>query len=50
MTNSPGSIRLGIRIANNYTMRYTVMIEDPKPYTRPWSTSYIYRVNPGTEN
>ena len=28
---------------------YTVTIEDPKAYTHPWSTSYIYGVNPGTE-
>jgi hypothetical protein len=37
------------RRLNANTMRYTVTIEDPKAYTRPWSTSYIYRVNPGTE-
>lgn len=37
------------RRLNVNTMRYTVTIEDPKAYTHPWSTSYIYRVNPGTE-
>ena len=37
------------RRLNANTMRYTVTIEDPKAYARPWSTSYIYRVNPGTE-
>ena len=30
-------------------MRYTVTVEDPKAYTRPWTTSYIYRMRPGVE-
>ena len=37
------------RRLNKNTMRFTVRIEDPVMYTKPWSTSYIYRVNPGTE-
>ena len=37
------------RRLNANTMRFTVTIEDAKAYTRPWSTSYIYRVNPGVE-
>ena len=37
------------RRLNANTMRFTVTIEDPVMYTAPWSTSYIYRVNPGTE-
>ena len=37
------------RRLNSNTMRYTVTIEDPKAYTRPWTTSYIYRMRPGVE-
>jgi hypothetical protein len=37
------------RRLNENTLRYTVTVENPKAYTRPWSTSYIYRVSPGTE-
>lgn len=37
------------RRLNANTMRYTVTIEDPEMYTKPWSTSYLFRVNPGTE-
>ncbi len=34
------------RRLNSTTMRYTVTIEDPKAYTKPWSTSYIYQQRP----
>ena len=37
------------RRLNSNTMRYTVTIDDPKAYTRPWTTSYIYRMRPGVE-
>jgi hypothetical protein len=37
------------RRLNSNTMRYTVTIDDPKAYTRPWTTSYIYRTRPGVE-
>ncbi len=37
------------RRLNANTMRFTVTIEDPVAYTQPWSTSYIYRVQPGVE-
>jgi hypothetical protein len=37
------------RRLNEKTLRYKVTVDDPKAYTRPWSTSHIYRVNPGTE-
>lgn len=37
------------RRLNKDTMRFTVTIEDPKAYTQPWTTAYIYRVRPGTE-
>ena len=32
---------------NRDTMRYTVTSDDPKAYTRPWTTSWIYRMRPG---
>ena len=37
------------RRLNKNTMRFTVTIDDPVAYTKPWSTSYIFRINPGTE-
>jgi hypothetical protein len=37
------------RRLNENTLRYTVTVEDPKAYARPWTTSYIYRVRPGTD-
>ena len=37
------------RRLNRDQLRYTVTIDDPKTYTRPWTTSYIYRMRPTME-
>ena len=37
------------RRLNRTVMRYTVTVEDPKAYTEPWTTSYIYRIRPGMQ-
>lgn len=37
------------RRPNATTMHYEVTIEDPKAYTKPWTTAYIYRQRPDME-